>query len=408
MKMELNNRKRQIQDMELSCTSSTNKKKPFSTECNHQLQFLYDGRQQRHQVPVRRASTPSRAATPPLYVFENPPVEEQKQEATRSGTPSDTRRDSISSYENIVYMTHSTDDTPPRGNEPANQVRSHQKRDKQKHNSQFLAALDKELLLPDHLQSPPSYPPASCEKKEHKKNYSFHESATLPGGFGSPQQQSSRPMHAFNTNQRMMMTHQYHHPTSSSLHPASSYPGQVKKYMTAMIVIKEKKCDDDTNANDSTPPHEEVYDDHIKIWNDDEEQVRLERHFNPKWQVDFLSMFYGPEGKVDNDRTPSTNSPAKGQKNEKKVSNTIFKSIQEDKQKKTEEVILVDATNKDASNTDKSSSNTSSPLSLQEAAENLFDAMDVSDATRDAIARFEDQMQINRREFFSSAIRDIR
>jgi hypothetical protein len=25
---------------------------------------------------------------------------------------------------------------------------------------------------------------------------------------------------------------------------------------------------------------------HIKIWNDEEEQSRLEKHFNPKWQVD--------------------------------------------------------------------------------------------------------------------------
>ena len=65
---------------------------------------------------------------------------------------------------------------------------------------------------------------------------------------------------------------------------------------------------------------------------------------------------------------------------------------------------MIDTTNKDAGDNDKSGVN--SPLSLQEAAENLCDAMDVSDMTRDAIARIENQMQINRRDFFSSAIRD--
>ena len=418
--MELTNRKRQIQDVELSCTSSTSNKKPTSADMCSDSQEPHQS-----QVLVKRASTP------PLYVFEN--------EAS-SVNSTTTKCDSISSYENIVYMAHGAEDdiTPKTAikqqeHEPVNQVvrSAYQRRGKQKQSSQFLAALDKELLLPDHLRSPLPY---TCnEKKEQKKN----SASFALGGPSSIQQQSRpHPMHTFNKHTFNMMTHHNHNPASSLL---KLYPQQVQNqgpYSTTRMLKKEKKNDTDTNAKISTPTShqstidEEGYDgknrvylqatlnfpykefmskndkDHIKIWNDDKEQTRLERHFNPKWQVDFLSMFYSPEGKVHEEMTPTTTtkSPIKSQKDEKVVSDTTpFKPIQS-KEKRTE-VILIDATNKDASNTDKS--NSFSPISLEEAAENLCDAMDVSDVTRDAIARIENQMQINRREFFSSVIRDI-
>ena len=424
MKMELTNGKRQIQDLELSCTSSISNKKPYSVELCNQQQTCNNGQDHQSQVLVRRASTP------PLYVFEN--------EAS-SATSTTTRRDSISSYENIVYMAHSAEDdiTPKTAikqeHEPANQVvvrSAHQRRGKQKQSSQFLAALDKELLLPDHLQSPFPYTAASYEKKEQKKN-SFRDSASFAlGGPSSMQQQSPHPIHTFSKHTFNVMSHHNHHPASSLL---KLYPQQVQNHTTTSPILrKEKKGDTDTNAKISTPTShqstidEEGYDgknrvylhatlnfpykefiskndkDHIKIWKDDEEQTRLERHFNPKWQVDFLSMFYSPEGKVHEERTPTTTTkiPIKTQKDEKVVSEdtTSFKPIQAKEKRKG--VILIDATNKDASNTDKS--NSFSPISLEEAAENLYDAMDVSDVTRDAIARIENQMQINRREFFSS------
>jgi hypothetical protein len=431
--MELTNRKRQIQDVEPSCcTSSTSNKKLSSVElCNQQQQCSNGGQDHRgSQGRVKRASTP------PLYVFEN--------EASSSFTSTTTRRDSISSYENIVYIAHSAeDDTTPKTaikqeHEPVNQVRSpHQRRGKQKQSPQFLAALDKDFLLPDHLQSPLPYTAASYEKKEQKNN-SVRDSASfgLVGGLGSMQQQSPHPIHTFDKHTFNMMTQHSHYAASSSL---KLYPQQVQNHTTSTTMLKkEKKGDTNTNAKISTiTSHqstidEEGYDgknrvylhatlnfpykefmsknekDHIKIWKDDEEQTRLERHFNPKWQVDFLSMFYSPEGKVHEETIPTTTttkSPIKSQKDEKVVSDTTQFKPNQAKEKRKEEVILIDATNKDASNTD--NPNSFSPISLEEAAENLCDAMDVSDVTRDAIARIENQMQINRREFFSSVIRDI-
>lgn len=432
MKMELTNRKRQIQDVELSCTSSTSNKKPSSVVelCNHQ-QTYNNGQGHRGSQGVKRASTP------PLYVFEN---------GASSVTSTNTGRDSISPYENIVYMAHSAeDDTTPKTtaikqeHEPTNQVRSpNQRRGKQKQSSQFLAALDKELVLPDHLLSPLPYTAGSYEKKEQKKN-SFRDSARsfgLVGGLGSMQQQSPHPMHTFNKHTFNMMTYHNHHPSSSLL---KLNPQQVQNHTTSRTTLlkKEKKVETNTNAKISTTTShqstigEEGYDgknrvylhttlnfpykefmskndkEHMKIWNDDEEQTRLERHFNPKWQVDFLSMFYSPEGKVHEEMIPTsttTKSPIKSQKDQKVVSDTtqFVKPIQA--REKRKEVILIDATNKDASNTD--NTNSFSPISLEEATENLCDAMDVSDVTRDAISRIENQMQFNRREFFSSMIRD--
>ena len=35
--------------------------------------------------------------------------------------------------------------------------------------------------------------------------------------------------------------------------------------------------------------------DNIQLWHDEEEQSRLEKHFNPKWQIEFFSKFYSGE-----------------------------------------------------------------------------------------------------------------
>jgi hypothetical protein len=169
--------------------------------------------------------------------------------------------------------------------------------------------------------------------------------------------------------------------------------------------------------------------DHIKIWNDDEEQVRLERHFNPKWQVDFLSTFYGPEGSIrqetvvtpTNTTTIESSSPPCYDTMLESSSNKRFKKCNNEKEditsttksfsrggQNTGEVILLDPVNDSKENTKlpDEDHDIPSPFSGQEdikkAALNLCDAMDITDLSRDYIARFERNINFNRREFLSS------
>ncbi|GFH44309.1 predicted protein [Chaetoceros tenuissimus] len=158
--------------------------------------------------------------------------------------------------------------------------------------------------------------------------------------------------------------------------------------------------------------------DHIKIWNDEEEQVRLERHFNPKWQVDFLSTFYGSEGSIRHESvvTP-TNTESSPAASMQECSNKRVKynevdttSSKSTRGRNTREVIFLDLVNHinddSMENTklpdkedDTSSSSVSGPVDLQKAALNLCDAMDMSDLSRDYIARFERNTNFNRRDF---------
>ena len=162
--------------------------------------------------------------------------------------------------------------------------------------------------------------------------------------------------------------------------------------------------------------------DHIKIWDDDEEQVRLERHFNPKWQVDFLSTFYGPEGSIRRETvvTPtntntiesspppydtmlesSSNKRFKKCNNEKEYTSTT-KSFSRGGKRNTREVILLDPVNDSIENNKLPDEDViPSPFSRQEAALNLCDSMDMTDFSRDYIASFERTIKFDRQDFLS-------
>lgn len=163
--------------------------------------------------------------------------------------------------------------------------------------------------------------------------------------------------------------------------------------------------------------------DNIQLWHDEEEQSRLEKHFNTKWQVEFFSKFYSGELL----ETPDIFGPkTKGSENQAKKddsSKNCSLSASTTRSEEDDDVVFVSITpntfknssednrhvqekeRKDHSNTQNEtciSSSASSVIShhssilLEEAAIKLCAAMDDTDKTRDIITRLEKEMQVNR------------
>lgn len=157
----------------------------------------------------------------------------------------------------------------------------------------------------------------------------------------------------------------------------------------------------------------------IQLWHDEEEQSRLEKHFNTKWQVEFFSNFYSGE-LLETPDIFSPKAPKKVSKNDANVcdenhvqkDNTFTANFEQhfaqDKDEKALNKLfmpIVSNTLEDHSDMDSSSSaacptptSDTSYCCLQKAAVKLFAAMDDTDKTRDAIARIEQHLNINRDE----------
>jgi hypothetical protein len=166
--------------------------------------------------------------------------------------------------------------------------------------------------------------------------------------------------------------------------------------------------------------------DNIQLWHDEEEQSRLEKHFNTKWQVEFFSKFYSGELLETPDIFgPKTRGSENQAKKDDSSKNCSLSASTTRRSEEDDDVVFVSMTSttstfknsfednrhvqekgrKDHSNTQNekcispsaSSSNISHhSILLQEAAMKLSAAMDDTDKTRDIITCLEKEMQVNR------------
>lgn len=213
-----------------------------------------------------------------------------------------------------------------------------------------------------------------------------------------------------------------HDGQSTIPHLKEEHKQQQHEYLSATLNFPYKDFIASHNKNDS----------HLQLWCDEEEQLRLEKHFNTKWQVEFFSKFYSGESQslktpVDDIFGPKPSSSSSEKELEKDNSSANARrslSASTAQSEEDEEIVFVSMTSntfkyssanrhfpKEGRRTDHSnmsyneictsrsgSSADSSNILLEEAAIKLAAAMDDTDETRDLIASIEKEMQINRDE----------
>ncbi|GFH53761.1 predicted protein [Chaetoceros tenuissimus] len=168
---------------------------------------------------------------------------------------------------------------------------------------------------------------------------------------------------------------------------------------------------------------------HLQLWCDEEEQSRLEKHFNPKWQVEFFSKFYTACAALE---TPDIFGPSKTISSEKDDSHdcSIISASTTATQSEDDEIVFVSMTSNAFKNpssdnlghsnvpqnktcTSPSTAASRSDIShhstlLEQTAIKLSAAMDDTDKTRDIITRIEKEMQVNRDEMLKKLVGENR
>lgn len=236
-----------------------------------------------------------------------------------------------------------------------------------------------------------------------------------------------RPLNHVTCRRESYRTHDelpVHHDEQSTIPHLKEEHKQQHEYLSATLNFPYKDFIANHNKNDS----------HLQLWCDEEEQSRLEKHFDTKWQVEFFSKFYSGESQsletpVDDIFGPKPSSSS----SEKEMEKDNFSarnarrsplSASTTQSEEDDEIVFVSMTSntfknssanrhfsKEGRRTDHSnmshneictsrsgSSADSSNILLEEAAIKLSAAMDDTDKTRDLIASIEKEMQINRDE----------
>ena len=236
-----------------------------------------------------------------------------------------------------------------------------------------------------------------------------------------------RPLNHVTCRRESYRTHDelpVHHDEQSTIPHLKEEHKQQHEYLSATLNFPYKDFIASHNKNDS----------HLQLWCDEEEQSRLEKHFDTKWQVEFFSKFYSSESQsletpVDDIFGPKPSSSSSEKEVEKDNSSANARrsplSASTAQSEEDDEIVFVSMTSntfnnssanhrhfpKEGRRTDHSnmsyneictspSSSTadSSNILLEEAAIKLSAAMDDTDETRDLIASIEKEMQINRDE----------
>ncbi|GFH53760.1 predicted protein [Chaetoceros tenuissimus] len=203
--------------------------------------------------------------------------------------------------------------------------------------------------------------------------------------------------------------HNQHYNQTMPLYPPSNQDRekpQQQEYLSGTLNFPYKDFIANNSKNESQ----------LQLWYDEEEQSRLEKHFNPKWQVEFLSKFYSSGESLE---TPDIFGPKDSKKVSKNANvlpddNHVFTddttnaNFEQHFAQNEDEMALFmpisdpienyfDMDNSSSFTCSTSTSDTSY-YSLQEAAVKLCAAMDDTDKTRDIIARSEQHLNINRDE----------